>query len=885
MNIFTHSLLLFSILCFFFNPFFSKKVYAQSASCATATVLTAGAAGAACVNTTGSLGGFTNTTRCGVTSREGFYQFQATNTSHTITIVGNSNFDAILSVGTACATPTNLANCIDTGGNAGTETATLTGLTIGNFYFIAVRNFNSPGGNNANNNGFNICVTTPLTAPTNDICGSAISLTQQASGACTITSGSISGATQSLTPCVGSGSGFDVWYSFIAVGTTAIVRRNANFDSVVEVFSGGCGGLVSLVCQDNEGDINLSGLTNGNTYRVRIFYYSSGYPTNPTFTLCVTTPLPPPANNDCTGATTLTHQTFGNCVRSSGTVTNATQSLAGCSGTATLDIWFRFVATSTVADVRIDWAENSSVIQIFSSSNNLCTGTLTSLVCESINANAVATSLTIGNTYFVRVYPSFGSTTRPDFAICVTTTSTATNNLCPSPTTITHQGANNCTQIAGTFTGTTQSLADCAGVLTTANDVWYSFTATNTSALIHRVATFDTNLQVFTATSTCAALTSVSCHTLTADLQVTGLTIGSTYLLRIYPDSNTLPSDPRFSICVSTPATITNQTCANAAPICGTNNYSFQAITGGTAPAGNNYGCLSTQPAPAWFYFQVATSGDIIFGLESSDDVDFAVWGPYTSFTTATANCGNLPAPVSCSYSIYNVENPAVPNAIVGQVYVMLITNFANINQVVNLRKIGGSGGTACSIVLGNPLVMFNGENKKQNNVLKWTINENQEMAYFEILKSQNGKDFQVIGKMDATTKPNTQEYVFNDLQTNCGTSFYKIRNFQKGNEQKDVIMTESNIIQLIRQEEMCDNIIKVYPNPCTDLLNVFIDAPENTELAYKIHDISGKILQNGIVTLKDKKSEIAVSHLPKGMFVFETFINGKIQRQKIVKN
>src|SRR5690606_5217648 len=86
-------------------------------------------------------------------------------------------------------------------------------------------------------------------------------------------------------------------------------------------------------------------------------------------------------------------------------------------------------------------------------------------------------------------------------------------------------------------------------------------------------------------------------------------------------------------------------TCENASAIC----------SGGVAPFPNTFnnwvsfgepGCLGFSPNPAWFYFQVGQSGTLVFTINqgnnppnyNNQDVDFIVWGPFTS----APNCTDL---------------------------------------------------------------------------------------------------------------------------------------------------------------------------------------------------------------------------------------------------
>lgn len=134
----------------------------------------------------------------------------------------------------------------------------------------------------------------PLAVAANDDCTGAISLLQELT--CTPTSANIDNSTQSLPGCsAGSTANDDVWFSFVAVNTTAqvIVAGSTSFDAVVEVFDA-CAGN-SLGCTDatfggGTETATVTGLTIGNTYYVRVYDYEIGMPATTTFDICVIDP-------------------------------------------------------------------------------------------------------------------------------------------------------------------------------------------------------------------------------------------------------------------------------------------------------------------------------------------------------------------------------------------------------------------------------------------------------------------------------------------------------------------------------------------------------------------------------------------------------------------
>jgi gliding motility-associated-like protein len=149
------------------------------------------------------------------------------------------------------------------------------------------------------------------------------------------------------------------------------------------------------------------------------------------------------------------------------------------------------------------------------------------------------------------------------------------------------------------------------------------------------------------------------------------------------------------------PSVASASNCADADPFCTGTTYSFPASTNVTSQTGPDYGCLLSQPNPAWYYLQIANSGNLVLSIAGSGgyDVDFICWGPFTSPTapcTAQLTSGNI---VDCSYSTSATETCTIPNGVTGQYYMVLITNFANVAQNIVFNQVGGSGSTNCSIV------------------------------------------------------------------------------------------------------------------------------------------------------------------------------------------
>jgi subtilisin-like proprotein convertase family protein len=308
-----------NVICVFLLVNFG---FSQGNTCATATLITPAAT---CTYTAGTTVGanYQNNAANGGTptcaspgAPDVWYVFTATASgNYTIDTQTGTITDGGMSIYSgACGSLTQLA-CDDDSSPNGLMPMITTALTAGQTYYIR---FWAYGGTATGT--FSICVTTPPAAPSNDNCVTSTVVTQQPNGSCTTVTGTVAGATSSgIANCTGTADD-DVWYSFTATNTTAIINRTTtgSWDSGIEIFAstgpapGSCIG-VSLGCQDSEASFTVSGLTVGMNYYVRVYSWSTAFtPSNPTFTFCVTSPptLPPGSIVMTNGSTTACSGTF-----------------------------------------------------------------------------------------------------------------------------------------------------------------------------------------------------------------------------------------------------------------------------------------------------------------------------------------------------------------------------------------------------------------------------------------------------------------------------------------------------------------------------------------------------------------------------------------------
>jgi hypothetical protein len=380
-----------------------------------------------------------------------------------------------------------------------------------------------------------------------------------------------------------------------------------------------------------------------------------------------------PANDNCSGAIALAVNTT--CVGTAGNATGATQSQAGCTGTANDDVWYKFVATSSSHNVSVTGASGyDAVLQVFSGT---C-GSLSNLSCRDITfgggtETASLTGLTVGATYYFRVYDWYSSTlSNPSFSVCVVGVAPppdpclGVNNItCGSNNTISLSGA-------GAWNVTT------CGFSTPGAEKIYTFTAPINGSYTFTVSGgtggyIDWFIKPTSAGCGSSGWTCIDDISGSASLSLS-LTAGTYYLLG--DAESTSAVNQTFSISCGTPFA-TNDDCSGAKPLaCG------QTLTGST---------VSTNPdnSPACSGLSIGTGGGVWYKVVGNGgfltastcnaatnyDTKLHVYeGSCSALSCVTANDDYFSTPYTCASSSLN--SIAEWCSVSGQTYYILVSGF-----------------------------------------------------------------------------------------------------------------------------------------------------------------------------------------------------------------
>ncbi len=170
-------------------------------------------------------------------------------------------------------------------------------------------------------------------------------------------------------------------------------------------------------------------------------------------------------------------------------------------------------------------------------------------------------------------------------------------------------------------------------------------------------------------------------------------------------------------------------TCSGANSLCNSLGVPFQNTV--NAGSTGQAGCLGSTPNQTWFYLPVSSAGTINLKIEQTvaatgqfSDVDYIVYGPFTSLTTACSQA--TPNTIaSCSFSAASIEFPVIPNAQPGQYYLMMVTNFSNLSGLITITALGTSTGAIdCSGLRLNAFLDTNNNSIQDNGEQNFTLGQ-----------------------------------------------------------------------------------------------------------------------------------------------------------------
>ena len=166
-------------------------------------------------------------------------------------------------------------------------------------------------------------------------------------------------------------------------------------------------------------------------------------------------------------------------------------------------------------------------------------------------------------------------------------------------------------------------------------------------------------------------------------------------------------------------------------------------------------------------------------------------------------------------------------------------------------------------------------ENKGNVNVVIWNTHLEESGDRFEIERSVNGNQFEVIGRITANGHPS--DYSFIDENPIDGFNYYRLGMIHRDDSRKTyskVVIAQKAASAILR--------LDAYPNPATEKVTVKISGSIRPNAQIQVIDMSGKVVK----TIKVTKPEITVqlTNVGSGMYLFKYIDDERSSTLKVLK-
>jgi len=157
--------------------------------------------------------------------------------------------------------------------------------------------------------------------------------------------------------------------------------------------------------------------------------------------------------------------------------------------------------------------------------------------------------------------------------------------------------------------------------------------------------------------------------------------------------------------------------------------------------------------------------------------------------------------------------------------------------------------------------------------LLSWTVDEIN-ASYYYIERSNDDKNFIIVGQVSSSTGSGVQQYSYSNLTTQDGTNYYRL---QQVNTDSSIVYSDTVSINVQSQW-------KVFPNPSSDVINIECNV-DVSDVAFELFSMSGKLLyknQPGNIQ-GNNITTIPISQFAKGAYILKIHSNEGTREQKIV--
>lgn len=180
----------------------------------------------------------------------------------------------------------------------------------------------------------------------------------------------------------------------------------------------------------------------------------------------------------------------------------------------------------------------------------------------------------------------------------------------------------------------------------------------------------------------------------------------------------------------------------------------------------------------------------------------------------------------------------------------------------------------------------FKGRKTETTDLLTWSTTSELNNDHFNVLYSNNGKDYSQLGSIQSKANSGNSNqvltYRFENTKPTLGHNYYKLE--QVDLDGKSIVNT--NVVDLIWGSN--GSTISIYPNPTTDELNIDIYTTKAQNNTIKLLDMSGRVVKEIQSKLEAGANNIKMNlgELSTGIYTIQLLENNQlVQVSKVQKN
>jgi len=169
------------------------------------------------------------------------------------------------------------------------------------------------------------------------------------------------------------------------------------------------------------------------------------------------------------------------------------------------------------------------------------------------------------------------------------------------------------------------------------------------------------------------------------------------------------------------------------------------------------------------------------------------------------------------------------------------------------------------------------------NTNLRWNVNDNTNVSYYEIQRSDDGNNFSTIARVDpVNTNIGSVTYTYADPQSGYGNpKYYRVREVMNGG------MRLYSEVLTVTFNSRISLLSKPAPNPIVDQVNVSVQLKSAGNITARLTDQSGRVVYQRNYSGPEGENKLrldGILHLAPGIYILELAVGEEIIREKLIK-